>query len=451
MPSTWPPHAPRSFHVLAKPSGAICNLDCTYCFFLSKELLYPGDRFRMADDLLRTYIRQLLESHRGGDVVIAFQGGEPTLMGVDFFERAVAYARELARPDQTLQFTLQTNAVLINDKWASFLRRHDFLVGVSIDGPREMHDAYRVDKQGRGTFDRVMAGLEHLQSHGVDVNVLCTVNAANQDHPLEVYRFFRDELRLNFMQFIPIVERATSDTLTIANRGWGDGNRSRPLYVNHGSSVTDRSVGSAQWGEFLSTIFREWVRRDVGDVFVTHFEAALASWLGVPPAMCIFQETCGTALALEHNGDLYSCDHYVEPDFKLGNIRETHMVDLVASPQQVAFGRAKRDSLPRQCRECDVRFACQGECPRNRFLATEDGEPGLNYLCAGYLRYFHDIDREMSMMASLLRAGRDAPDIMDVLEADERERFRGVGRNDPCPCGSSQNFKMCHGRLRVTS
>ena len=413
MPATMPVDAPRAFHAMAKPSGAICNLDCTYCFFLSKEMLYPGDRFRMADQTLENYVRQTLEAHGPGEVVLAFQGGEPTLMGVAFFERTMEHIARHARPSQTPLLTLQTNGVLLDDRWGAFLAEHNVLVGLSIDGPRDLHDIYRLDKAGRGTFDRVLEGYETLRRHGVDVNVLCTVNAGNASHPLEVYRFFRDELDLRFMQFIPVVERSTEQLLSLANAGWGDRNTERPLYTNHGSSVTERSVGPLEWGEFLATVFDEWVHHDVGEVFVGHFDAALASWLGIDPAMCVLRETCGAAVAIEHNGDLYSCDHFVEPAHLLGNIDETHIVELLASPQQVSFGRAKRDTLPAYCRSCDVRFACNGECPRNRFTTTPDGEDGLNYLCEGYKHFFGHIDPKMRRMADLLRAGREAPEIME--------------------------------------
>lgn len=445
LPSTMPAGAPPAFHVMAKPTGAICNLDCSYCFFLSKELLYPGDRFRMADELLENYIRQTIESQPGQEVVLAFQGGEPTLMGVGFFERAVQHAAVHRNPDQQVSFTIQTNGVLIDDHWGEFLAEHHFLVGISIDGPREMHDKHRVDKAGRPTFDRVIAGLETLRRHEVDLNVLCTVNSANAEHPLEVYRFFRDDLAAEFLQFIPVVERVDETAVQIADHGWGERNRGRPLYLNAGTQVTDRSVGPEQWGSFLSDVFDEWVRHDVGEVFVGHFDAALASWLGIQPSMCVLRETCGAAVALEHNGDLYSCDHFVEPDHLVGNITETHMVELMASPQQIAFGNAKRDSLPEYCRNCSVRFACNGECPRNRFMTTPDGEAGLNYLCAGYKSFFGHIDGPMKKMAELLRSGREAPEVMEFLANDEARRFAGVGRNDPCPCGSGNKFKRCHG------
>jgi uncharacterized protein len=250
----------------------------------------------------------------------------------------------------------------------------------------------------------------------VDVNILCTVNAANADHPVDVYRFFRDELKTHFIQFIPIVERVTPEMLPLANAGWSErGSDPRPLYVLEGNCVTDRSVGSEQWGRFMIGVFDEWVKADIGTVYVQMFDAALASWLGVPASMCIFSETCGSALALEHNGDMYSCDHYVEPKHRLGNIQETHMLQLVTSKQQLEFGRAKRDTLPTYCRECAVKFACHGECPRNRFISTPDGKPGLNYLCAGYKAFFTHINRPMTVMADLLRRGRHADEAMAIL------------------------------------
>lgn len=409
--------APPAFHVLAKPAGPICNLDCRYCYFLEKEALYPGDRFRMAGATLESYIRQLMEAHTGPEVTVAWQGGEPTLVGLDFYRRAMALVDAHRRPGQTVSHTIQTNGTLLSDDWCAFLAEHRFLVGTSLDGPRHLHDTFRLDKKGRPTFDRVIAGLERLQAHGVDVNVLCTVNSANQDHPLEVYRFFRDRLGLRHIQLIPIVERAA-----------GAG----------GPAVTGRSVDPSAWGEFLAAVFDEWVVRDVGTVFVSHFDAALASWVGARPALCIFAETCGDAVALEHNGDLYSCDHFVDPEHLIGNINRTHLVELMASPPQREFGAAKRDSLPAYCRECPVRFACHGECPKNRFVTTPDGEPGLNYLCAGYRSFFTHIDGPMRIMADLVRRGRYADEVMGVLA--------GAGRNQPCPCGSGRKAKHCHQR-----
>jgi uncharacterized protein len=402
------------FHLLAKPTGAICNLDCKYCFFLSKEMLYPGDRFRMSDELLQTYIRQLLEAQPQGEVSVAWQGGEPTLIGIDFFRRAIAYVEQYRQPGQSILHTIQTNGTLLNDEWCVFFKQHRFLVGLSVDGPKPMHDAYRVDKHGVGSFEQVMCGWQLLHRHEVDVNILCTIHAANADHPLEVYRFFRDDLQAAYLQFIPIVERTTEALIPIANLGWGKRpGGDRPLYTQHGGQVTDRSVRAEQFGRFLIAIFEEWVRRDVGKVFVQTFDVALGSWLG-QHNLCIVSPTCGNALALEHNGDLYSCDHYVEPEYLLGNIRETPMGELVASPQQRAFGQHKFDSLPKYCRECEVLFACYGECPRNRFITTPDGEPGLNYLCAGYKLFFKHIDPAMKTMAGLLRQGRFADEIMQL-------------------------------------
>ncbi|GMU77561.1 MAG: anaerobic sulfatase maturase [Acidimicrobiia bacterium] len=419
-PDRRPPTAPASFHVLAKPSGPICNLDCSYCFFLSKEALYPGDRFRMPDDVLAAYLRQVIEAQAVPEVTIAWQGGEPTLMGVEFFRRALDLARECAGPGKMLHHTIQTNGTLLTDEWCELLAEHRFLVGLSIDGPPGLHDVYRVDKRGAPTFDKVRRGWDLLQAHGVDTNILCTVHAANQDHPLDVYRFFRDDLGARHVQLIPIVER-DNDT------GFQEGDR-----------VTERSVEPEAWGRFLVAVFDEWLASDVGTVFVQMFDAALASWLRLPASMCIFAETCGNALALEHNGDLYACDHFVEPDFLLGNIMETHLVELVASPAQRAFGDAKRDALPQHCRACEVRFACHGECPKNRFRATPDGEPGLNYLCAGYKAFFTHVDGPMRLMADLLQRGRYADEVMGIL--------RGAPRNEPCPCGSGRKAKHCHAR-----
>jgi uncharacterized protein len=370
----------------------------------------------MADGLLETYVRQLIEASPYPEVTVAWQGGEPTLMGVPFFERAVEHVRRYLRPGQQAAFTIQTNGTLLNDAWGEFLSANNFLVGLSVDGPQPLHDAYRVDKRGGGSFDRVMKGHDILVKHGVEYNILCTVHAANGDHPIEIYRFFRDDLGARFLQFIPIVERTSPDLIQIANIGWSSSNTRRPLYTNTGSLVTERSVGPEQWGRFLSAVFDEWIRNDVGEVFVQHFDAALASWLGIEPALCIFKETCGGAVALEHNGDLYSCDHFVEPDYLLGNIMETPMSTLVTSDRQVRFGNDKRDTLPQFCLDCDVRFACNGECPKNRFTTTPDGDPGLNYLCAGYKIFFHHIDGPMKEMADLLRSGRDAPDIMETFQ-----------------------------------
>jgi len=442
------PSAPRAFHVMAKPSGATCNLDCDYCFFLSKEMLYPGSRFRMAEELQELYLRQLLEAHRGApEVVIAWQGGEPTLMGLDFFRRSIELIGTYAKPGQRILNTIQTNGTLLTDEWGAFLAEHHFLVGISIDGPREIHDTYRVDKGGKPTFDRVMRGLAVLRGHKVDYNVLTTVHAANEARGREVYRFLRDQCGAEFIQTIPIVERATPETLAAANIGWGDRGALRPLYVLDGNLVTDRTVSPEGYGRFLVDIFEDWVRRDIGTVYVQMFDTALANWVGEPGGMCVHAKTCGLQLALEHNGDLYSCDHFVEPRFKLGNIRELPMVDMVGSPQQRTFGQDKFDTLTQYCLDCDVRFACNGGCPKDRFAISPYGEEGQHHLCPSYKTFFHHVERPMAAMRDLLRANRAPRELMAGYVAEDARR----GRNDPCTCGSGRKWKVCHGREAAMS
>jgi serine-type anaerobic sulfatase-maturating enzyme len=430
-----PDTAPSGFHLLAKPVGPVCNLDCAYCYFLEKELLYPGSRFRMSDDVLEKYIRQLIESHSQDQVNIAWQGGEPTMMSIDFYRKAMGFAEKYRRPGMTFINTMQTNGTLLTDKWCEFFKEHDFLIGLSLDGPRELHDVYRYDKRGRPTFDNVMRGLRLLQKHGVDYNLLATVNQVNAQHPLKVYRFLRDEAGSNWIQFIPVVERINDDGLTL---------------LQQGNTVTDRSVEPRQFGEFLCTIFDEWVARDVGRIYVQTFEATARNWMGLSSSgMCVFNETCGQGLAIEDNGDLYACDHFVEPDYLLGNIMDQHMGEMVASPRQLKFGEDKRDTLPKYCRECDVRFACHGECPKNRFLTTPDGEPGLNYLCAGFKQYFHHVDLPMRIMVGLMKSGRQAAEVMQLLPLQQAKITQALAqakRNDPCPCGSGRKVKQCHGR-----
>jgi uncharacterized protein len=443
---TTTPDAPPAFHLLAKPTGAQCNLDCDYCFFLSKEMLYPDSRFRMSDEQLDAYLRQLIEAHaRVPEVTIAWQGGEPTLMGLDFFRRSVEIAANYLKPGQRAVHTIQTNGTLIDAKWAEFFKANDYLVGISIDGPREIHDAYRVTKGGRGSFEKVMRGLGHLREAGVEFNALTTLHAANAERGAEVYRFLRDECGARFMQFIPIIERVPEAALdgTVPWSSWRD----RPLYEQSGEFVTGRSITARQYGRFLIDVFEEWVRRDVGEVYVQMFDVALANWYGEQPGLCVHSETCGLALALEHNGDLYSCDHFVEPDYKLGNIAEAPMLELIASPRQQAFGQAKRETLPQQCLDCDVRFACHGGCSKDRFIRTADGEPGLNYLCDGYLDFFHHIDQPMRIMCDLLARDRAPSEIVAMYAAMDAQR----GRNDPCTCGSGRKWKHCHGRARDAS
>lgn len=408
------------FHLLAKPTGAICNIECKYCFFLSKEALYPNSNFRMTDEAHENYIRQLFESAPGPEVNVAWQGGEPTLMGLGFYKRTVELAKKYRKPHQTILYTIQTNGTLLNDDWAAFFKENNYLVGLSIDGPQAMHDAFRVGKTGQGTFDQVMRGWGVLAKHKVDVNVLCTLHAANADHPLEVYKFFRDTLGARYIQFIPIIERATDANIDLANQGWSaDGSHDRNLYTQEGRRVTERSIRAEQYGRFLSGIFDEWVLRDVGTVYVQMFDVTLGAHVG-QYSLCIHSPTCGRALALEHNGDLYSCDHYVEPDYLLGNIAKTPMADLVLSDKQTKFGQDKFDTLPDFCKKCDVLFACNGGCPKDRFIETPDGKSGLNYLCAGYKLFFHHVDKPMRAMADLLRQGRFADEIMSSPAAKAR-------------------------------
>ncbi|MGH9341271.1 MAG: anaerobic sulfatase-maturation protein [Acidobacteriota bacterium] len=427
------------FHILAKPIGPICNLDCKYCFYLEKENLYPGQsKWAMPEDVLESYIRQYIEAQQIPVISFAWQGGEPTLLGVDYFRKVVEFQKKHAR-GKGIENGFQTNGVLLDDKWGEFLAENNFLIGLSIDGPRHVHDRYRVDKGGLPTFDRVMRGIGYLKKHGVEFNTLTVVQRHNSRYPLEVYRFLK-EVGSGFMQFIPIVER-------IADQANPNGLVLISPDSEERARVSEWSVEPLQYGKFLSAIFDEWVRQDVGRYFVQIFDVALESWFGGEASLCVFRETCGSALAIEHNGDLYSCDHYVYPENKLGNIIESPLDSLVNSTQQQKFGRDKRDTLPRYCRECEVRFACNGECPKHRFIRTPDGEEGLNYLCAGYKHFFRHIDPYMQFMAEELRRRRPPANVMawtrmrDLRAAGKNH----PGRNDPCLCGSGKKFKRCCG------
>ncbi|MEN6439127.1 MAG: anaerobic sulfatase maturase [Syntrophobacter sp.] len=393
---------------MAKPSGSDCNLRCDYCFFLKKDRLYPGSDFRMSDGVHEAYIRQLLEAHNVPQVTVAWQGGEPTLMGLTFFKRSLELQKKYAKPGTRIENTFQTNGILLNHEWCRFFRENNFLIGLSLDGPGELHDLYRKDRGGHGTFDRVVNAVRLLKEHKVEFNILCTVNRKNADHPLKVYHFFRDQLEAEYLQFIPIVER-DNDT-----------------GFQEGTSVTDRSVKADQWGQFLIGIFDEWVRQDVGQTFVLNFDGALAGWLGMAGTVCIFGPTCGLGMALEHNGDLYSCDHFVEPNNYLGNIMETPMIELVASEKQRKFGRDKKDALPRCCRDCEFLSICNGECPKNRFVETPDGGPGLNYLCEGYKAFFNHAGKPMRIMADLIRRGRQAGEVMDIFARQKHYRQQSI-------------------------
>lgn len=407
------------FHVMVKSIGPICNLACSYCFYLDKKRLYPQEKnFRMSEELLEDFIRQYIKCQPGPVVSFAWQGGEPTLRGMDFFEKAVELQNKYVPEGWQVQNAFQTNGILLNNEWCDFFRKNDFLVGISIDGPAELHDVYRSDKEGHPTHKRVLNGLHLLQEHRVEYNVLCAVNNLNAVHPLEVYRFFKDE-GVRYIQFIPIVERIGS------------------------AKVSPRTVRAEDYGRFLVAVFNEWVRNDIGRVFVQVFEECVGLWMGVDPALCTLGKSCGRALIMEHNGDLYSCDHFVSPEYKLGNIQEETLVDMVESPKQKKFGQDKRDALPRYCRECDVRFICNGGCPKDRFLQTPDGEDGLNYLCAGYKQFFNYTAVFMREIARMVGQKRSPLWIQEKMRELHSSIWKNVGRNDPCPCGSGKKYKKC--------
>ena len=396
----------KPFHIMAKPYGPICNLNCTYCYYLDKENLYlsGGRDYRMADDVLEAYIRQYIQSQSSQFVSFAWQGGEPTLLGVGFFEHVVELQKKYA-DGKTIENAFQTNGTLLDDAWGAFLARHKFLIGLSVDGPEEIHDRYRLDKGGKPTFARVMRGLGILKKHGVEFNTLTVVHRQNSYRPHEVYRFLK-EIGSKYLQFIPIVER-------VAAQPDANGLRLTKPYSRQESSVSEWSVEPLQFGRFLQQVFDDWLIQDVGRVFVQIFDTALESWYGVPQQLCVFAPTCGSALVVEHNGDVYSCDHFVYPDNLLGNILSKTLSSLVNLPQQTRFGNAKEAGLPSDCRQCDVRFACNGECPKHRFLQTASGEPGLNYLCAGYQHFFRHIDPYMRFMANELRQNRAPARVME--------------------------------------
>jgi uncharacterized protein len=407
------PAIPRNFHILTKPIGPICNLDCKYCFYLEKEKLYPDEKsWRMSDEVLEEYVRQYICSQPSSEIFFAWQGGEPTLLGVDFFRKAIALQKKF-KGEKIISNAIQTNGTLLDDEWCEFLKQNNFLVGLSIDGPAELHDKYRVDKRQQPTFEKVMRGLEFLKKYKVEFNTLTVVNRANSQSPLEVYNFLKS-IGSEFLQFIPLVERAAPEKL----KSLGYDFAAPPDFSgteNNFSPVTEFSVEAAQYGNFLCAIFDEWVRKDVGKTFVQLFDVALGNWMGLGSSLCVFAEKCGAALAIEHNGDLYSCDHYVYPRHKLGNVMNQSLGAMVNSPAQIKFGNDKFDSLPKFCRECEVRFACNGECPKHRFIQTPDGEAGLNYLCAAYKKFFNHIDPHMKMMARLLQNDEAPARIMETL------------------------------------
>lgn len=432
------------FHVMAKPTGALCNLGCRYCYYLEKERLWPpGETFRMSLSVLEAFVRQHIAAQPGPEVAFTWQGGEPTLLGLDFFRQVVRLQREHAGPKRVTN-ALQTNGTLLDDAWCAFLADEGFLVGLSLDGPKRLHDAVRPDKGGHATFDKVMTGLELLKRHGTPFNTLTVVSSANAAHPLEVYRFLK-AVGSTHLQFIPLVERRPDAAARVLGL-----DLAMPPEMSASSPVTPETVTGAAYGDFLLAIFDEWVRHDVGRVFVQLFDVTLAGWMGMEPPLCVFRETCGDALVLEHDGSLFSCDHYVYPAHRLGSILDKTLEELARSPAQAAFGQAKKDALPAYCRACEVRFLCNGECPKHRFLSTPDGEAGLNWLCEGYKAFFTRTAPHFQAMAELLRRERAPAEVMRlVAEEDQRAALAGARRNDPCPCGSGRKFKSCCGaRIR---
>jgi len=397
---------------MTKPIGPLCNLDCTYCFYLEKLRLFPkGGNFRMSDEVLERYIADYIAAQPGPEVHFAWQGGEPTMLGVPFFRKVVELQRKYAE-GRRIENALQTNGTLLDDEWGAFLAEHDFLVGLSIDGPRELHDQYRVDRGQKPTFDRVMAGLEILKKHKVAFNTLTVVNRANSRRPLEVYRFLR-RMGSGYMQFIPLVERVAPEDNPLGL------DLSAPPSLDdnlvESTHITPWSLRPEHYGEFLVTIFDEWVRRDVGRVFVQLFDVTLGNWAGMGSSLCVFSEKCGNAIAVEHNGDVFACDHYVYPEYRLGNLLNQSLGELVSSERQRKFGEAKA-ALPAYCRRCEVRHCCHGECPKHRFLRTPDGEAGLNYLCKAYKRFFTHSAPYMQAMVALLQKRQPPARVMEMVE-----------------------------------
>jgi uncharacterized protein len=394
------------FHVMVKPTGPLCNLNCSYCFYLHKQkLLETSNKWRMSDKVLERFIRQYIGGQNYHEIIFSWQGGEPMLLGLEFFEKVVAIEKKYCPPGKLVENDLQTNGVLLDDEWCRFLRKNYFLVGLSIDGPKDLHDKHRLDNAGGGSFDRVFKAAQLLKTHGVQFNTLTTVNRDNAKKPLEVYRFLRDEIRPRAIQFNPCVE-----TKVFEKEGWPfwgsieyprlGSPTARP--GNEHSVVTDWSVDADDYGDFLCAIFDEWYAKDVGRTFVYNFECAVSQWMGIYGVMCAFGPICGKCLAIEHDGSVYSCDHFVYPKYRLGNIADKHLADMAFSAEQIKFGSRKDTSLPRYCRQCEYLFACHGECPKNRILLTPDAERGLNYLCSGLKKYFGHIKPYVEEMVEQL-------------------------------------------------
>lgn len=405
---------PQGLHVVAKPVGPRCNLDCRYCFYLEKQALFPvGEQYRMSDQVLSAFITGYISSQPTPVAAFVWQGGEPTLLGIDFFKRAVELQKPFAK-GRTITNALQTNGTLLTDEWCRFLKRHNFMVGISLDGPKEIHDRYRKDRKGRGTFEQVMRGLELLQKHSVEYNVLACVAQETAAYPLDVYRFFTDA-GVEFVQFTPVIER-TPDAHS-AKIGL---HLAAPVVMEQENEITDVtswSVVPEAYGDFLIAIYEEWVRHDVGKFFVMNFEWALNAWIGNPSPVCVHAKQCGRSVVMEHNGDVYACDHCVYPQYRLGNILTDKLTDMVGKSLGSGFGVAKEKTLPKWCAQCDVLAACRGGCPKHRFEKTCNDEPGLHYLCEGYQKFFRHIRKYLQAMATLLERGLPAALVMDAIKA----------------------------------
>jgi len=412
---------PIPFNIITKPIGAICNLDCEYCFYLKKQRLYPeSHNFKMTDEVLENYIQQYLDQP-SNQITFTWQGGEPTLMGLDFYEKVIRIQEKFNIGNKKIYNTLQTNGVRLDDDWALFFKEHNFLVGVSIDGPEQYHNKLRFFKSGKDSFDSVMRGINYLKKYEVDYNIICCLNRFNADYPFELYDFFMEESGTNYWQFIPIVERKLGT-----------------------NDMTDYSVQPGQFGRFLVNIFNRWIRNDVGQISIQIFDVAFRVFMGLNPGLCIFEETCGNNLAIEHNGDLFSCDHYVETDYLLGNIKRDDMMDMVCSDKQMIFGENKKASLPEYCRKCDVRQLCNGGCPKNRFVQTPEGETGLNYLCAGYKKLFSYIKPYMKFLSMNYQRNVPLDEITAYIKQYPDEFMDHYPhRNELCFCGSGKKFKKC--------
>ena len=396
----------KPLYVMLKPAGAHCNLACKYCYYLEKSHLYQNSlRHLMSDEMLEQFTREYIEAQTMPQVLFTWHGGEPLMRSIDFYKKALALQKKYAHGKQ-IDNVIQTNGTLLTDEWCEFFAQNHWLVGISIDGPQEYHDHYRVTPAGKPSWEKVMQGISLLKKHRVEWNAMAVVNAYNAEHPLEFYHFFRDN-GCQYLQFTPIVERLTEHEAGRTLASLAD-DREIPL--------TDASVTPQQWGNFLCTIFDDWVRHDVGKTFVEIFDCTLANWMGVLPGICAYSKECGHAGVMEHNGDVYSCDHFVFPEYKLGNIRDQSLIDMLYGEKQQAFSRLKHTSLPRQCKECDMEFACHGECPKNRFEKDKYGEPGLNYLCQGYYQYYTHVATYMDFMKRELLAQRPPANIMNVLK-----------------------------------